>query len=214
MLRILFAAAVFTLLAPAAFACEGQTGKVIFEDKFTDDSGGWNFDEANGLVLKAPGATLMAVASDSGTYVSALNQTFTATGGDFCTEVALPPDAAKIKAGMGVIFWGKDSSNFWAATAFADGRVILAKRANDQWSTIVDTKTNNVVKTGPTDVNSVRVVVKNGTITIIVNKQTVKSIRALIPSDDLQFGFKGSYLNASTTPVLFSILSYKVTASE
>jgi len=43
-LRILFAAATaFALCAPAAFACEGQTGKVIFEDKFTDDSGGWKW---------------------------------------------------------------------------------------------------------------------------------------------------------------------------
>jgi hypothetical protein len=42
MLRVLFAAAIaLALCAPAAFACEGQTGKVIFEDKFTDDSGGW-----------------------------------------------------------------------------------------------------------------------------------------------------------------------------
>ncbi|MGH6836925.1 MAG: hypothetical protein ACREC9_15625 [Methylocella sp.] len=213
MFRILIGAAALALSAPAAFACDGQTGKVIFEDNFTDDAGGWNFGEASGLLLKAPGATLSVPAGESA-WIAALNLTFSATQGDFCTGSPFPADAAKLDAGIGVAFWGTDDSNLWTATAYAGGTVNLAKIANNKWSSIFETTTNNVVKTGPTDVNSVRAVVKNGKITVIVNGQTVKSVRAQIPSGDLKFGFRRSYRNSSPPPVSFTIGPYKVTAVE
>ncbi len=31
------------LLCGSAIACEGQVGKVIYEDTFADDTGGWDF---------------------------------------------------------------------------------------------------------------------------------------------------------------------------
>jgi hypothetical protein len=201
MLRIFFAVGVLPLFATIAFACDGQTGKVIFEDKFADDTGGWQFGEADGLLFKGPGAIAKTDASNNGYQVTALNQTFTATQGDFCTEGPFPADAAKVNAGIGVVFWGKDYSNYWMANAFANGKVYLTKIANNQAFYIFDTQSTNVVKTGPTDVNSVRAVVKSGTITVIVNGQTVKSVRAQIPSDDLKFGFRHTYWNASPTPV-------------
>ncbi len=49
MLRILFGAAALALFVPVVFACDGQTGKVIFEDNFTDDSGGWLFGQDDAL---------------------------------------------------------------------------------------------------------------------------------------------------------------------
>jgi hypothetical protein len=126
----------------------------------------------------------------------------------------LPADAAKTNAGIGVLFWGQDYSNFWEAAALGDGQVFLSKIVNGQWLRIFETKTNDFVGTGPTDVNSVRVVVKSGAITIIVNGQTVKTIRAQIPSNALKFGFRAEYWTSSTTPVSFGIVSYKVTAVE
>ena len=102
MLRILFGATALASCTPAAFACDGQTGKVIFEDKFTDDAGGWAFGEAYGLALKAPGATLSMPASDGAASRQALNGTFNATQGDFCVEMSFPPDAAQSDAGIGI----------------------------------------------------------------------------------------------------------------
>ena len=222
MLRILFAAVTaLTLCAPAALACDGQTGNVIFEDKFTDDSGAWKFSGA--LILTAPGATAKVRASENGATQTSLNHTFNATQGDFCMEMSYPPDAAQLNAGIGVLFWATDSTNYWSANAYANGSVKLVKLAykrlspfaeTPNWSHIFETTTNNLVKTGPTDVNSVRVVVKNGTITVMVNGQTVKSVRAQMPGGDLKFGFVADYDKSSATPVLFPVRSYKVTAVE
>ena len=214
MLRILFGVAALALCTPAAFACDGQTGKVIYEDKFTDDSGGWIFGADNGLVLKAPGAALAAAAADGGSARASLNQTFTAAQGDFCTEMSFPADAAQLDAHVGVSFLAMDYTSYWVVLVHADGKVRLHKKANNQWSMVWEAPTNNLVKTGPTDVNSVRAVVRSGTITVIVNGQTLKSVRAQMQSGDLKFGFYGEYLKTSTTPVLFTVRSYKVTAGE
>jgi hypothetical protein len=212
MLRILLGASALLLFVPPAFACDGQTGMVIFEDKFTDDSGGWIFVADNGLVLKAPGATLTAAAADGGSVQAPFNQTFTAAQG--CTEMSFPADAAQLDAHIGVSFLAMDYTSYWVAIVHADGKVGLHKRANNQWSTVWVAPTNNLVKTGPADVNSVRAVVRNGTITVIVNGQTVKSVRAAMPGGDLKFGFLGEYNKPSTTPALFIVRSYKVTAGE
>src|ERR1019366_5507265 len=143
------------------------------------------------------------------------NQTFPATEGDFCVEMSFPPDAAQLDADIGVLFLAGDYNNCWLALVHADGRAGFHKQANSKWSMIWVTAANNsLVKTGPTDVNSVRAVVKNGTITVIVNGQTLTSVRALIPSGDLKFGFDAEYYKPSTTPVLFPVRSYKVTTGE
>ncbi|MCI0466978.1 MAG: hypothetical protein L0Y57_08245 [Beijerinckiaceae bacterium] len=214
MLRILYGAAAFALFAPWAYACEGQTGKVIFEDKFTDDSGGWSFGEDLGLVLKAPGAMIKVDAADGGSARTQLNETFTASQGDFCAEMSFPPDAAQLDARIGVVFLGADYSNYWMAEVFSTGKVALYKKANSKWSTVWETATNNLVKTGPADVNSLRVAVKNGTVAVILNGQTVKNVRAQIPNGDLKFGVFGEYYKPSASPVWFPVRSYKVTAAE
>jgi len=216
MLRIFWAVVALVLCAPAAFACDGQTGKVIFEDIFTDDSGGWNFGEYYGLVLKAPGATLsLPAAEGGGSARGPLNQTFNATQGDYCTEMSFPLDATQLNAGIGIELLATDDYNFWLAYVSHDGTAALYKIANNKASVIWKTAANNsLVKAGPTDVNSVRAVVKNGTVTVIVNGQTVKSVRALIPNGELKFGFRADYGKPSATPVLVPVRSYKVTAVE
>lgn len=215
MLRILFGAVTLALFATGALACDGQTAKMIFEDKFTDDSGGWAFGEDYGLFLKTPGATLKAPAAEGDLAVTKLNQTFNAAQGDFCVEMSFPPDAAQVDAGIGVVFLATDDANYWLVDVHSDGRVRLLKLINDQYSTVWDTTTaNNLVKTSPTEMNAVRATIKNRTIRVIVNGQTVKSVRAKIPGGDLKFGFYGEYIKPSATPVLFTIRSYKVTAVE
>jgi hypothetical protein len=215
MSRFLFAAAALTLFGPGAFACDGQTGKVIFEDKFADDAGGWSFGDDYGLSLKAPGAILKADAADGGSARSRLNETFSASQGDFCVDISFPQDATQLGAAVGVMFLATDNLNKWEALARADGRAGLYKMTANKWSTVWETPANsNLVKTGPTDVNFVRAVVKDGAITVIVNGQTVKTVRAKIPDGDLKFGFGVEYNKTSAAPVSFPVLSYKVTSVE
>jgi hypothetical protein len=51
---------------------------------------------------------------------------------------------------------------------------------------------NNIAKTGPTDLNAVRAVAKNGTITVIVNGKAIKRVRAQISDANFKFGSRRS----------------------
>lgn len=211
MKRLVIAIAALGLSAAAAMACEGQTGKVIFEDKFADDAGGWAFSAENNFTLKEKGAVFVVNAPENQS-TQAQNQTFTAVEGDYCAEVALPEDAVRLNAEIGVEFLGLDYATFWLATAQSDGRVGLYKKTSGKWSTVWELPGNKVLKTGTGDVNSVRAVVKGGAITVIVNGQTIKTVRAQIPSTgDFKFGYYVAHSVASDMPVEFIAQSYKVT---
>lgn len=105
--RILFAAAALSLAASAASACEGQSGKVIFEDKFTDDMGGWTFGAGDGFVLKNPGANSSVPAAEGSQSRSVQNQTFTASEGDYCAEMSFPENAVALNGAMELLCSGR-----------------------------------------------------------------------------------------------------------
>ena len=82
MLRVISVAFVLQFLAlTSAYACEGQPGKVIFEDKFTDDSGGWQFSPPIATV-KPP--VLEFALTTKRSNIATQNLTFHATLADFC----------------------------------------------------------------------------------------------------------------------------------
>ena len=82
-------------------------------------------------------------------------------------EMSFPADAPQSDADIGGTFLATDYTNLWLATVHADGKAELWKQTNGKYFTVWKAATNNLVKTGPTDVNSVRAAVKNGTITVI-----------------------------------------------
>src|SRR5262249_17741781 len=76
--------------------CEGQKGRIIFEDEFSDDAGGWiddrgpNWDAGfgkSGLSLHIERPTVWWVF---------WNLTFTTLEGDFCVEAVVPKTVAGI----------------------------------------------------------------------------------------------------------------------
>jgi hypothetical protein len=236
MLRILFAAASLTLCAPAALACNGQTGDVIFEDNFLRYSGVLFADNEWIPELLAPavevpmskGAALEVPASKNGAWQREVNRTHEIEKADFCVEMTFPSHAAQLDAEIGVLFMSDGNydnygglisrpSKFWLAKVNANGRVGLYKVDGYEWLTVWETTTRDLVNTGPTSMNSVRVVVKYWIITVIVNGQTVKESQNLLmpgQAGPYFFGFYGGYGKPSATPVLFPVHSYKVTALE
>lgn len=197
--------------AAEAGGCEGQKGNVIFEDRFTDDTGGWPFGEENGLSLAAPGAVLSAAAAEGGRARLALNETFSANEGEFCAVALLPQNALQLDLAAGVAFLALDYSNYWMAEATASGKAGLYRQVKGNWSTIWSEEIKGGAKPGPQEPISVRAIVKDGTITVAVNGHTVKSVRAQIPGGDLKFGIFAEYHIASAQPVPVTFRFYKVT---
>jgi hypothetical protein len=124
------------LLCGSAIACEGQVGKVNYEDTFTDDTGGWDFTPSAATV-KPP--DFVFAMSSKFSNLSSQVLTFHATDADYCAEVIVPKSLAPDnKYGFAIQFWAVDYSNYWMVMLSSDGSIGLYSRTNGVWQTIAN----------------------------------------------------------------------------
>ena len=114
MLREIFVALAVVAFATPASACPDQKGKVIFEDTFTDDSGGWELyapvsEIKDGSLRLHPN---LADGDDKNTRV--LNQTFSAVDGDYCVEFVLPAKLDPVNSiAFSLLFFAQNVDNMF-----------------------------------------------------------------------------------------------------
>jgi hypothetical protein len=211
-MRILLVAILLVSCVQAAVACEGQTGKVIFEDTFADDSGGWIFSN-DGLVFKAPGAEYR-IRPKPGVFTDQIaNQTFYAGEGDYCLEIAFPQNQPDREFLAGVFFLlSADGSTYFFAGLDKAGILGLSRHSGQRppfllW--VVDQKAN--AKLGPGQFNAIEAIVKDNVITVLLNGIPVKAVRAQIPSGNLKFGIRIEAVSNETVGGAFPVKSFKVT---
>jgi hypothetical protein len=200
------------LISTAAFACDGQVGQVIYEDTFTDDSGGWDFTP-NAATVKPPNFVINLDSKYSNLNSQVL--TFHAPkDGDYCAEFILPKTIAPDnKYNLAIAFWATDYANLWMVMLSSDGTLALFSKANNVWQTISSVPIAPAFKPEP-DVNVLRVTTIAGKISIYLNGQLEKAIRAQSPDGNLRFGFYAQIDKGvdGTTPIL--VKSYKVTSGQ
>jgi hypothetical protein len=189
MLRTLGVVAALQFLAlTSTWACTGQVGAVIFQDSFTDDSGGW--DENPPVTGVTPPVFVFAMdAQTIGANVA--NLTFNATDGDYCADFILPPAiAANNQMYAGIDFWATpDYNNMMQLQVGSNGTVYLSKEVSGNWSSIFMVQKAPGFNSTTNAVNSLRITTLAGTITVYLNGSTVKSVRAQQPpSANSSFG--------------------------
>lgn len=217
LLRTVSAAVALQIAAcVSAWACDGQAGKVIFEDTFTDDSGGWDLTPPESSIN--PPDFLFTI-DNKYVAMSALNLTFRTTDGDgdFCMEVILPKAIAPDnQPAAGIEFWATDYNNLMMALLWGDGSVQLFSRTGaPTWQTIFTVPSGPAFKSDPEAVNALRVVAKDGRITLYLNGTQIKApIRAQVPDGNLRFGMLGQYQKPTDAPPAIRVKSFKVTAGE
>ncbi len=200
------------LLCGSAVACEGQVGKVIYEDTFADDSGGWD--------LTPPAATVkppdfVFAMSSKFSNLSSQVLTFHATDADYCAEVIAPKSlAADNKYGFAIQFWAVDYNNYWMVMLSSDGSIGLYSRTNGVWQTIANIPNAPSLKPEPDAVNTLRVTTTGGRISIYLNGQLVKAIRAQVPDGSLRFGMYSQIDKAVDGAAPILVKSYKVTSGQ
>ncbi len=208
MLRTLLIASVLQLgLGTVAMACEGQTGAVIFEDTFPDDSGGWELTDGTAAIV--PPAMQL---TPKGT-ISTLNLTFNAVDGDYCAEIKLPQATADNYVGFGLDFWAKDYTNLMSFIVYTNKTAGLYKMTDGAWSAIYNGTDVNV-DTTPGATNTVRVIAKAGKIRLLLNGTELKAVRAQVPAGNLRFGAYAEIQTNLDKPPLVEVTSYSVTAGE
>lgn len=197
--------------AVGAHACDLQTGSVIFQDKFADDSGGWDFSPPVNQVK--PPDYLFTLTSNA-YFTAAENLTFNASYGDYCMDFVLPKSIApdnNVSAGM--ILLATDYNNYYLVLTFSNGNVTMFKKLSGNYTTIFTVANSPGYNSAPDAVNSLRVVATNDQkLTITLNGKPVKVIRVQTPPNPLTFGVFVQADKAPPTDTLVRIKEFSVTS--
>lgn len=211
---VLIAIAFNALMGTAAMACDGQTGSVIFEDKFSDDSGGWDMNSA-GVKIVPPA---MELTIDKGTSaLNTQNLTFNAGVGDYCMQFSFPPAVPNNLLSAGLIFWATDYQNTYMFQVNDDQTANLYKRTAGNWAAIFTGQKIDGFKTGPGMVHTILLQAKAGLLTFSVDGSVVRKIRAQMPASPPRFGVQvqaAAALTDANPTETFKISDFSVTAGQ
>jgi hypothetical protein len=164
-------------------ACEGT--QVVFEDKFTDDAGGWAINQD---VEVKDGSFTFRLPPDA--MQSDLNVTYTVDDADICSETVWPDGGSTI-LGAGLLFWGEDNRNYLQFGVLNNGKFWIARRQDGKWYTIVENVDSSAIKVKPGESNILRVKTSGGVATFFINGEKVRDLRGQAPKGGWRFGLSG-----------------------
>jgi len=168
----------------AAAACEGE--KVIFEDKFADDAGGWPLRDT---VEVRDGAFVIKLPPDD--MQSNLNVTFTVKDADICSE-AVWPDGEETMLGAGLLFWGEDNRTYFQFGILNNGKFWIARKQDGKWlGTIAANVDSAAINQEPGASNMLRVKTDGNNVSFFINGTKVRELRGQAPKGDWRFGLSG-----------------------
>jgi len=213
-LRIFNVIAVLQLLSlTPVWACSGQVGSVIFQDDFSDDSGGW--DEAPPYASVQPPVFVFAL---NASYIafSSHNLSFNAIDGDYCMDFILPPAiAAGNQMYTGIDFWALDYDNVWNFNTGSDGSLFLQRKSSGKWATLWTVSNSPAFLSAANAVNSLRLTALNGLITTYLNGTMIKATRAPEPTgSNIMFGMMAAVNTAVDNAPKVQVKAFSVTVGK
>ncbi len=182
-----------------ASACDG--GKILFEDKFDDDAGGWSLK--NTIEVK-DGSFVFKLPADD--MQSNLNVTFTLHDADICADAVWPEGGDLPVLGAGLLFWGENNRTYYQFGILNNGRYWIARKQDGAWlGTIAANIDSPAINTSPGAVNTLRVDAKGNTLAFYINGTKVRELRGQAPSGGWRFGLSGDNFDKSKeATVLFT----------
>ena len=163
-----------------ASACEGTD--IVFEDKFSDDAGGWAINKD---VEVKDGSFTFKLPPDA--MQSDLNVTYSVNDADICAEGVWPDDGSSI-LGAGLLFWGEDNKNYLQFGVLNNGKFWIARRIEGKWHTIVENVASSAIKVKPGETNVLRVKASGDSATFFINGEKVRDLRGQAPKGGWRFG--------------------------
>ena len=166
-----------------ASACEGTD--IVFEDKFSDDAGGWAINKD---VEVKDGSFTFKLPPDA--MQSDLNITYSVNDADICAEGVWPESGSSI-LGAGLLFWGEDNKNYLQFGVLNNGKFWIARRIEGKWHTIVENVASSAIKVKPGETNVLRVKASGDSATFLINGEKVRDLRGQAPRGGWRFGLSG-----------------------
>lgn len=95
------------------------------------------------------------------------------------------------KAGAGIIFWAKDSNDYYYLYVLADGTFYVGRYINNRFLYPVSSQKSDAIKTTPGAVNHLRVVTKGNQATIYINDKQLATFTGQPPEGGSLIGLSG-----------------------
>jgi hypothetical protein len=192
-------ASLFVVTGGHAMACDGS--KVVFDDKFQDDAGGWALKDT--IEVKDGTFTFKLPPDD---MQSNLNVTFSVNDADICADAVWPDDPDQPVLGAGLLFWGENNRTYYQFGVLNNGRYWIARKQDGAWSgTIAANIDSPAIKTAPGSVNTLRVDAKGNTLAFYINGTKIRELRGQAPSGSWRFGLSGdNFDKTKDATVLFT----------
>ena len=196
---LVLASAVWAAMCGAALPCEGA--KVIFEDRFEDDTGGWSDKTAAAI---KDGSLVFSLPVDE--MQSNLNVTFTVESADICADAVWPANGEQLILGAGLLFWGEDNRTYYQFGILNNGRFWIARKQDGAWmGTIAANIDSPAIKTSPGASNTLRVETQGDALAFYINGTKVRDLRGQAPSGRWRFGLSGdNFDKESEASVIFT----------
>jgi hypothetical protein len=198
MARMIMAAAVIAagLWSNPALACKGTV--VILQDDFKTVDAAW--DTVDGFAIESGQAKYSGKDAVGLYYNGNLFTDF-----DYCIDITMSKMTDPPQQSQGVVFWATDYDNRYMLLVSGDGQATIARKQNGKYIYPVAWRKFDAIKTDVGAVNSLRVVVKGGTVTANVNDKPFATLKGQPPKEGSQIGL---YF---TGPDPFVVTNLKVT---
>lgn len=178
---------------------------VLLEDNFASLDPGWGTPDE---YWKVQAGKLIITA--------ALNKSYTVLNGSNVfddadiTVKAMLAEGGDPAQGCGLIFWGKDYSNYYVLGIDANGKAGIFRLAGNRWVNPVPMTPNDAVKKGFGESNTLRVVTKGHQALAYVNEKQVAKITGQPPEGGGQVGMEAD--SGEKARNIWQFSDFKVTA--
>ncbi len=196
------ACVIFLSITRGAWGCKGS--QVLYEDNFATLDPAWGTPGPN-LSFKDSKLILQA---DVNTGFVALNKANLFNDVDACVSVTMAKSDDP-NFGGGLVFWAKDSNNYYAVLVSGGGQVSVRRYVNNNSSAFVDWSENPAVKKGIGQINQLRVVTSGNQATVYVNDTQVATFTGQPPDGGSFIGVKCS--SAEKSQIVWEFSNLKIT---
>ncbi len=178
----------------------GLAAKVLFEDKFTTLDPAW---AAPSEQINAKDGKLI-ITPPKNTTVTYLNQANVLPNDMEADYTITFLKAGDPTYGSGLLFWAKDSNEFYCVFINANGWFAVQRLVANRYLLPVAWRESDAVKKGENVENQVKVVTKGNQATISINGKEVISLSGQPPEGGSLIGFKVSSGPEASNSVAFS----------
>ena len=184
MCRKLFSRVAAALALAACLTAGASAQEVLLEDDFSE----LDPSLANGSVVGVED-NMLYIQLTAEHWWNPLYQAMLFEDIDMTTKVRLPDPSGEVGHIVGVVFWARNSDDFYVLEISDSGTYAVAHSTPERWTFPISWRSTDALKTEPGEWNELRVVASGRRATVYINGQQLGSFKGNPPDGGSLVGF-------------------------